>query len=370
MTIEPIRRALLVKAPPARAFALFTEQIGQWWPKGRSIGAQPHENIVIEPVPGGRWFERSGDGVETDWGRVAAWEPPNRLLLNWQLNAEFKFDPALLTEVEVTFEPANGDQTLVRLEHRLLERFGDAAERIAGLLAGGWPGMLERFAAHAADGPGEAAEPFVVYGIPGSPYVRMVLLALQEKVFPYTFVKMPFGGHKSPDYLVRHPFGKIPAFEHDGFAFYETQAAIRYLDRIAPVPELVPADPKAEARVNQIVGIGDSYVMPDVSSRISFNRLIAPKLGLPVDEASIAEAVPRAKVCIDELARLMGSQRYLAGEAITMADLMLAPHLDYFEMTPEGRLLMEPHPNLLQWLGRMRDRCSMRNTTMEQLAAA
>jgi len=370
MTIEPIRRTLLVKAPPARAFALFTEQIGKWWPKGRSIGAQPHEDIVIEPVPGGRWFERSADGVETDWGRVAAWEYPNRLLLNWHLNAEFKFDPNSFTEVEITFEPANGDQSLVRLEHRLLERLGDAAGRVAGLLAGGWPGMLERFAAHAAEGPGEVPKPFTVFGIPGSPYVRMVLLALQEKAFPYNFVKMPFGGHKSPDYLARHPFGKIPAFEHDGFAFYETQAAIRYIDRIAPVPELIPADAKAEARVNQIAGIGDSYVMPDISNSIAFPRLIAPKLGLPVDEASIAEALPRAKICIDTLAGLMGAQRYLAGEAVTMADLMLAPHLDYFEMTPEGRRLMEAHPNLMEWLGRMRDRCSMRNTTMERLTEA
>lgn len=370
MTIEPIRRALLVKAPPARAFVLFTEQIGQWWPKGRSIGALPHEDIAIEPFAGGRWFERSADGVETDWGRVAAWEPPGRLLLNWHLNAEFKFDPAVFTEVEITFEPTNGEQSLVRLEHRRLERFGDAAPRLAGLLAGGWPGMLERYAAHAAEGPGEAPKPFAVYGIPGSPYVRMILLALQEKAFPYTFVKMPFGGHKTPDYLARHPFGRIPAFEHDGFAFYETQAAIRYLERIAPVPELIPADPKAEARMNQIVGIADSYIMPDISMKISFNRLIAPKLGLPVDEAAIAEAAPRAKICIDELARLMGPQRYFTGDAVTMADLMLVPHLDYFEMTQEGRGLMEPHPNLIEWLNRMRDRCSMRNTTVERLMEA
>jgi glutathione S-transferase len=367
MTIEPIRRVLLVKTRPSRAFGLFTEEIGAWWPKGRSIGAQPHETIVMEPFVGGRWFERSADGVETDWGRVAAWDAPSRLLLNWHLNAEFKFDPAVFTEVEITFEPANGDQTLVRLEHRFLERLGDSAERVAGLLAGGWPGMLERFAVHASDAPGEAPKPFVVHGIPGSPYVRMILLALQEKVFPYEFVKMPFGGQRSPAYLARHPFGKIPAFEHDGLAFYETQAAIRYLDRIAPVPELIPTDPKAEARMNQLVGISDSYVMPDVSAKITFARVIAPRLGLPVDEAAVTAALPRAKICIDELARLMGQSRYFADEAITMADLMLAPHLDYFAMTPEGRAMMEPHANLTDWLGRMRDRCSMRNTTMERL---
>lgn len=119
--------------------------------------------------------------------------------------------------------------------------------------------------------------------------------------------------------------------------------------------------------MNQIVGIGDSYVMPDISAAISFNRLIAPKLGLPVDEAAIAAAVPRARVCIDELARLKGTNRYFAGEFVTMADLMLAPHLDYFEMTSEGHGLMAPHATLMEWIGRMRDRCSMQNTTMERL---
>jgi glutathione S-transferase len=367
MTIEPIRRALLVKAPPARAFVLFTEQIGRWWPKGRSIGAQPHQDIVMEPRSEGRWFERSADGVETDWGRVLRWEPPHRLLLAWHLNAEFKFDPGFHTEVEVTFEPANGDQSLVRLEHRDLERFGPSAERVTGLLAGGWPGMLERFAEHAVSGPGEALAPFVVHGIPGSPYVRMVLLALEEKVFPYHFAKMPFGGHKTPAYLARQPFGKIPAFEHDGFTFYETQAALRYIDRVMPVPDLTPADPKAEARMNQIIGIGDSYMMPDVSSKISFFRLMAPRFGMPVDEAAIADALPRARICVDEVARLMDTRRFLADEVLTLADLMIAPHLDYFEMTPEGHDLMARHANLMDWIGRMRDRRAMRNTTMERL---
>ncbi len=367
MTIEPIRRALLVKAPPAKAFSLFTQQIGRWWPKGRSIGAQPHEDIVIEPHPGGRWFERSADGVESDWGRVLAWEPPHRLVLAWHLNAEFKFDLSYHTEVEIAFEPTNGDQSLVRLEHRNLERFGAAGERVAGMLADGWPGMMDRFAAHANEGPAESPAPFVVHGIPGSPYVRMVLLALIEKAFPYTFAKMPFGGHKTPEYLTRHPFGRIPAFEHDGLAFYETQAALRYLDRIMPVPELTPRDPKAEARMNQLIGIGDSYMMPDVSAKISFLRLIAPRLGIPVDEAAIAEALPRAKICIGEVARLLGGSRFLAGEVVTLADLMIAPHLDYFEMTPEGHAIMAPHANLMGWLGRMRDRCSMRDTTMERL---
>ena len=148
MTIAPIVQTVQVKAPPARAFALFTGEIGRWWKKG--IGVQPFIDVVMEPHPGGRWFERSADGVETDWGRVLAWEPPGRLLLAWHLNASFAFDPDVFTEVEIAFQPVEAGMTNVTLEHRNLERFGNDAERIRGLLRNGWPGMLDGYMQHVA----------------------------------------------------------------------------------------------------------------------------------------------------------------------------------------------------------------------------
>ena len=136
MSIAPVKRSVQVRAAPARAFELFATRMGDWWPKGKTVGKDPHVAIVVEPVAGGRWFERDSDGVEVQWGKVLAWEPPARLLLGWQLNSEFTYDPDLVTEVELTFAPSEGG-TLVKLEHRHLERFGDAAERIAASLAGG-----------------------------------------------------------------------------------------------------------------------------------------------------------------------------------------------------------------------------------------
>lgn len=120
-----------------------------WWPKGRTVGKNPHESIVIEPRAGGRWFERDSEGQETHWGKVLAWEPPRRLLLGWQLNSAFAYDPDFLTEVELTFAPAEGGGTLVTLEHRDLERFGVDAARHAALLGGGWPNFLAGFAQYA-----------------------------------------------------------------------------------------------------------------------------------------------------------------------------------------------------------------------------
>jgi uncharacterized protein YndB with AHSA1/START domain len=144
--IAPIIETVEVKAPPERAFAAFTQRMGDWWPKGRTIGARPHGTVVVEPRPGGRWYERDGEGRETDWGRVIAWEPPGRLLLAWQINSQWAYDPAFETELELTFAPREGGGTRVTLEHRDLERFGADAAKHAEQLRRGWPGFVRLFA--------------------------------------------------------------------------------------------------------------------------------------------------------------------------------------------------------------------------------
>jgi uncharacterized protein YndB with AHSA1/START domain len=146
MSIAPIVQSVEVRADPARAFDLFATRMADWWPRGRTIGANPHAAIVLEPKAGGRWFERDAEGAETDWGRVLAWEPPSRLLLGWQIGTDWRFDPELVTEVELTFAPAEGGGTRVTLEHRDLERFGADAKAHAGRLDGGWPGFLAEYA--------------------------------------------------------------------------------------------------------------------------------------------------------------------------------------------------------------------------------
>jgi uncharacterized protein YndB with AHSA1/START domain len=151
MSIAPIVHKVVVKAPPARAFELFATHMGQWWPKGGTIGKNPHVAIVVEPRAEGRWFERDAHGNETRWGKVLAWEPPSRLLFGWQLTCDWGYDPALLTEVELTFAAAEGGGTLVTLEHRNLERFGADAARHVEKLRGGWPARLAEFARYADD---------------------------------------------------------------------------------------------------------------------------------------------------------------------------------------------------------------------------
>jgi uncharacterized protein YndB with AHSA1/START domain len=143
----PVRKSVLVAAPPARAFEVFTAGIGRWWPKSHHIGAADLDTIMIEPREGGRWFERGVDGVECEVGKVMVWDPPTRLVLAWQLTPEWKYDPALVTEVEVRFT-AEGNGTRVELEHRNLERLGDRADAVRQQIdaPNGWGGLLQLFA--------------------------------------------------------------------------------------------------------------------------------------------------------------------------------------------------------------------------------
>ena len=144
----PVRKSVTVKAPPEKAFKVFTAGVGRWWPKTHHIGAAEPETVVIEPKVGGRWYERGLDGVECEIGKVLVWDPPARLVLGWQLTPDWKFDPDLVTEVEVRFTPEGDGATRVELEHRNLERFGDRAETVRSQIdaPNGWGGLLQLFA--------------------------------------------------------------------------------------------------------------------------------------------------------------------------------------------------------------------------------
>jgi len=202
----------------------------------------------------------------------------------------------------------------------------------------------------------------VVHGVPGSPFLRAVQMGLEEKQATYRLQAMKPGEHKSIEYLEKHPFGRIPLIEHGNFVLYETQAILRYIDSEFPEPPFVPKNHQAAARMNQIIGINDWYFFPKVAAVIVFHRIVGPRLlGTATDEAAIEAAMPMARTCIAELNRLLGPQPFLAGDNLSMADLVLAPQLDFFAETPEGDSLLA-HTQLEDWLDRMNNRPSMELT--------
>jgi uncharacterized protein YndB with AHSA1/START domain len=143
-----VRKVLVVEAPAAVAWRVFTEKMGTWWPlTNYKIGKAVAVDAVIEPRVGGRWYERGEDGSTCDWGRVISWEPPSRLVLTWDITADWQPDPALGTELEVRFIAEGERRTRVELEHRRLDRFGARRDEMRRILdeEGGWGNLLALF---------------------------------------------------------------------------------------------------------------------------------------------------------------------------------------------------------------------------------
>ncbi|MHA4808458.1 SRPBCC family protein [Flavitalea flava] len=121
------------------AFNVFTRKMGLWWPKSHHTGSCPMIELVLEPGLNGRWYSRHEDGSEVNVGHVLIWAPHGKLVLNWQINGDFKYDPELTTEVEIQFIAKGPKKTLVTLEHRDLERL--SGDKTIAMMDEGW-GMI------------------------------------------------------------------------------------------------------------------------------------------------------------------------------------------------------------------------------------
>jgi glutathione S-transferase len=206
----------------------------------------------------------------------------------------------------------------------------------------------------------------VLFGAAYSVYTRIARLALAEKSLAYRFEEIDVFDPSGPpaSYLHRHPFGRIPAFEHNGFELYETAAIARYVDEAFPGPALQPGGPRGRARVAQLVGILDSYGYRSMVWDIYVERVRRPLRNEISDEGKIAKAVGLAKLCLDELERFMGESLWLAGagDGPSLADLHAAPMLAYFRAAPEGSAMLASRLRLSAWWERISQRSSMRAT--------
>jgi uncharacterized protein YndB with AHSA1/START domain len=155
-TFDPnsVRKVITVNAPQTVAWRVFTAGMSNWWPLAHyKIGRANAVAAVVEPFVGGRWYEKGDDGSTCDWGKVLAWEPTSRLLLTWDINADWKHDPELGTELEIRFIIEGENRTRVELEHRRLDRYGARRDEMRTVFdkSGDWGRLLARFAEVAAD---------------------------------------------------------------------------------------------------------------------------------------------------------------------------------------------------------------------------
>lgn len=141
MDVDPVRKLVIVPAPPGKAFRRFTAEMDAWWPRRtHSVFEASCAEVRMEGEEGGRIYEISEEGVESTWGRVTAWEPPRRVAFTWHPGRE----PDTAQSVEVTFLEVE-DGTEVRVEHRGWEALGEEAAETREAYDRGWEPVLEAY---------------------------------------------------------------------------------------------------------------------------------------------------------------------------------------------------------------------------------
>jgi uncharacterized protein YndB with AHSA1/START domain len=150
-TSAVVRRQIVVDAPVEKAFAMFTERLGDFKPPEHNLLAAPIAETVFEPRVGGHIYDRAADGTECHWARVLAYEPPLRVVFSWDIGPTWQLetDPENASEVEVRFIDQPAGRTRVELEHRNIDRHGPGWEAVADGVGHdqGWPLYLARYAA-------------------------------------------------------------------------------------------------------------------------------------------------------------------------------------------------------------------------------
>jgi uncharacterized protein YndB with AHSA1/START domain len=148
-----VRSEITLNVPIERAFKVFTERFDQIKPREHNMLGVEIAESVFEPRVGGRVYDRGVDGSECQWGRVLAYEPPNRIVFTWDISPRWQIesDHAKASEVEIRFFADDQKRTRVELEHRHLDRHGEGWPSLADGVRGdqGWPLYLARFAATA-----------------------------------------------------------------------------------------------------------------------------------------------------------------------------------------------------------------------------
>ncbi|MEM7022357.1 MAG: glutathione S-transferase family protein [Pseudomonadota bacterium] len=203
-----------------------------------------------------------------------------------------------------------------------------------------------------------------IYGPAYSTFARACRLALEEKGADYDLIEVDIlsGANQTPEHLARQPFGKVPAFEHDGLKLYETDAIVRYIDDVFPGSGLVPPDAASRARMTQAMSVIGNYAYPCMIGQIFIQRAVMPMIGNTSDEEAIAAAVPQAETSVAALEELINGNAYLAGDGLSLADLVFVPVYDYLSQTPEGQKILESAPNLRRWWDTVSTRPSVEAT--------
>jgi len=200
-----------------------------------------------------------------------------------------------------------------------------------------------------------------LYGFDGSTYVRTVRMLLAEKGAQYEQVPVNVlaGEPRAPEHLARHPFGKVPVVDHDGFRIIETTAIAPYLDEVLPGPSFVPDTAKGRARMHMAMGIIDSYGYPALVGVAGYH--LFPDFIGGANEERRRQDIDHGKRVIAELMKLRGDDAFIAGAKPSLGDFYLAPICFYVALTPDAAEVFAA-AGFADWWGRMQAMPSFQNT--------
>ncbi|UWQ90590.1 glutathione S-transferase family protein [Rhodobacteraceae bacterium M382] len=201
-----------------------------------------------------------------------------------------------------------------------------------------------------------------LYSYRYSVYSRIVRMVLSAKQIAVATVEVDPFTDLTDDHLRRHPFGRVPVLEHDAFSLYETGAITRYVDNAFAGVGLQPDDPMAQARMDQVMAIVDSYGYVPLVRQVFSHSVFRPLVGEEGDPQVIATGVAGSRRVLAALEDIAEESRVLSGRAPTLADCHLAPMIDYFLQSKEGRELFAEYPNLTRWWGWVSTWAALKNT--------
>jgi glutathione S-transferase len=197
------------------------------------------------------------------------------------------------------------------------------------------------------------ADPVHLHGYRYSVYTRIARLVLLAKRVEHRTVEVDPFRELSKAHLRLHPFGRVPALTHGAFELFETGAIARYVDRAFDGPPLQPEGAVALARMDQVVAVIDSYAYWPMVRQVASHSFFRPRVGEPSRREEIDAGLEASLKVLSFLDRVAGEGEILTGRQVTLADLHLAPMVDYFVRAEEGKAALSSHRALRSWWDRL-----------------
>jgi glutathione S-transferase len=336
MTVASLVLSRHFKAPPERLFAAFTEKAlmqGWYGPEAMTI---PH--CEVDARVGGKYrveMHAASGSVHVVTGEFKEIKPPERLVFSWGwLNGAGRNPETLVT---VTFRPKNGGTDLT------LEQTGFLKEEFREGHREGWASSFNGLEALLAGRPKPPTAVPTVLGIGRSSYTQAARIAFFEKGIAHALQTQP---PHSSDIVAQNPFGKIPVLKLGETSLYECSAILRYIDEAYPGPSLMPEEPLARAKAEQWISAFNSYADAPIVRRYVLQYFFPRGADGKPDREIIEAALPEIRNLFGVLDKAYGANDYLVDNKISLPDILLAPALNYVGMFPEGKELLEQHPNV------------------------